>query len=470
MAPGTWFPAAGSGVTKTVPGVVALLATLSGCGPGMRAPGGTGGGSGSGETTASETAASAGSMGSAADMGSGHVLCVAEYCFERIDLREIASPSQVAAGNVDDDPAFEVCGYSRSSDASGSLPPEAWAVDWSGGRPLVLPLRGPEVAEVQAPQYAAPSPIDGVPQFYANGGAYVIEGGALAIREHPRPPIDGFPVPSVGFSGPVDVDGDGRHEVIGYENKSNLYGYTGYVIRYDGDERSVSGPPLPTRKSWVNQTPRDLAVAAGDFDGDGRDEIVVFDDLDVSIAAPSVYDPALNHVVTLRFTDGGYEELWRAPAGLFATELALHDLNGDGEPDLLVGGEGGIALAAGLGGGQFDEPALLDLAPYGTGGRPQWVYGTAAGDFDGDGQLELVAALSLAETNAQTGDLVVIERPLGGPSVRPLLTEAVRAAGYASGWATLAAGDFDGNGVDDVVFMADDGEDDFLAALVFSQE
>jgi hypothetical protein len=97
-----------------------------------------------------------------------------------------------------------VGGYSRPSDACGSLPPEAWAVDWSDGRPVAFPLLGPEVADVQAPQYVAPSPIDGVPQFYANGGAYVIENGSLVIREHPRPPIDGFPGPSVGFSGPVD--------------------------------------------------------------------------------------------------------------------------------------------------------------------------------------------------------------------------------------------------------------------------
>lgn len=463
MALGTWFPVPGSGVTKTAPGVVALLATLSGCGPGMRTPNGTGG-SGSSETVASETATSA------ASMDSGHALCVAEYCFERIDFPDIASPSQVAAGNVDGDPGFEVGGYSRPSDASGSLPPEAWAVDWSDGRPVVISLLGPAVAEVQAPQYAAPSPIDGVPQFYANGGSYVIEDGSLVIREHPRPPIDGFPTSSVGFSGPVDVDGDGRHEVIGYEDDSNPYGYTGHVVGYDGDQRSVIGPPLPAVKSWVNQTPRDLTVAAADFDGDGRDELVVFDDLDVSAGAPSVYDAALNHVVTLRVTASGYEELWRGPAGLFATELALHDLNGDGEQDLLVGGEGGIALAAGLGGGSFNEPVLLELAPYGTGGRPQWVYGTAAGDLNGDGELELIAAVSLAETNAQTGDLVVIEQPLAGPLVRRLLTGAVRAGGYSSGWATLASGDFDSNGVDDVVFVADDGENGFLAALMFSRQ
>jgi hypothetical protein len=53
--------------------------------------------------------------------------------------------------------------------------------------------------------------------------------------------------------------------VIGYENSSNIYAYTGHIVGYDGDQRSVIGPPLPAVKSWVNQTPRDLAVAAADF-------------------------------------------------------------------------------------------------------------------------------------------------------------------------------------------------------------
>lgn len=469
MVPGTRSAAAASGAPMMASGMAALLAVLNGCGPGVRVPGMDGSGS-AGEATVGESGThGATETGAGHDMGTGDVPCPdGEYCFERIDIREIKSPSRVAAGNVDDDPGFEVGGYSQPFDiGSGSLPPEAWAIDWSDGRPVVLPLLGPEVGW---PKFVAPSPIDGVPQFYASGGAYVIEDGSLVSREHPRPPIDGLPGQSVGSSGPVDIDGDGRHEMIDYEDTSNIYAYTGHLVGYVDDQRTVIGPPLPAVKSWVNQMPRDLAIAAADFDGDGRDELIVSDDMDVSIDAPSVYDPALNHVVTLRFDGVGYEELWRAPAGLFATELALYDLDRDGELDLLVGGVGGIALAAGLGGGLFDEPTLLDLAPYGTGGRPQWVYGTAVADLDGDGQPELVAALSLAEVNGQTGDLVLVERPLGEPSMRPLLTEAVLPSGYPSGGATLAAGDFDGNGVDDVVFMAEDGEQGFLAALMFSRE
>lgn len=303
---------------------LALLAVLGGCGPGIRQAD-DGSGSGEQETSAGEagTNSAEGSSAAASSTGTGEVACPeGEYCFERFDLREIGSPSQLAAGNLDDEPGFEVCGQSRPfNPATGSLPPEAWAIDWVDGGPRVLFPSGAGAGHVGAPRFVAPSPLDGVRQCFTPGGAHVIEDGALVTREHPRPPIDGLPPMTVGYSGPVDVDGDGRHEMILYEESTNWYGYTGHLIRYEAEQTFVFGLPLPADKSWNNQEPKDLAIAAADFDGDGRDEIVVFHDLDTTIGAPSTYDPALNHVVTLRIIgDGeGYEELWRAPAGTYAT-------------------------------------------------------------------------------------------------------------------------------------------------------
>src|SRR5690606_3067622 len=128
-APGTRHPAPGvrgvaASSTSDPRRALALLAVLGGCGPGIRQAD-DGSGSGEQETSTGEagTNSAEGSSAAASSTGTGEVACPeGEYCFERFDLREIGSPSQLAAGNLDDEPGLAVCGQSRPfNPATGSL-------------------------------------------------------------------------------------------------------------------------------------------------------------------------------------------------------------------------------------------------------------------------------------------------------------------------------------------------------------
>ena len=76
------------------------------------------------------------------------------------------------------------------------------------------------------------------------------------------------------------------------------------------------------------------------------------------------------------------------PAGTNPTSVAAGDFNGDGKLDLVVanGGSGNVSILLGNGDGTFQTH--LD---YGVASAPRSV---AVGDFNGDGKLDLAVANS----------------------------------------------------------------------------
>jgi hypothetical protein len=120
------------------------------------------------------------------------------------------------------------------------------------------------------------------------------------------------------------------------------------------------------------------AVAAADFNGDGRGDLAV------------VNNHANTVSVLLGNAGGTFQAALTAATGQSPRSVAVGDFNADGRADLAVGGDGGLYALPGNGNGTFGAPAAVGLGNMGL--TPASV---AVGDFNADGKLDLGAACNV---------------------------------------------------------------------------
>ncbi len=167
---------------------------------------------------------------------------------------------------------------------------------------------------------------------------------------------------------------------------------------------------------------RPQMVAAGDFNGDGHQDVVV-----VGIAeASKVY-----------LGDGTGELTESASLGTGLGSVVVTDISGDGILDLVGNLTGGIVILVGVGDGSFEAPQVIYTAPSVT--APTVV------DLNNDGASELVFGVDVL--NVTLDDLVVLTRDDGGAWVT--LQTFVGANAHAG-----ISGDFNEDGFQDVVVLA----------------
>jgi hypothetical protein len=118
------------------------------------------------------------------------------------------------------------------------------------------------------------------------------------------------------------------------------------------------------------------ALAAGNFDGNGTIDLAVANFNNANASTVSVF---------LGNGDGTFAPAVTYPVGVGPSSIATGDFNGDGVTDLAVGNQNGatVSILIGDGLGAFSQP------------NPAYAVGTTdlanvvAGDFDGDGNLDL---------------------------------------------------------------------------------
>ncbi len=295
-----------------------------------------------------------------------------------------------------------------------------------------------------------------------------------ALQAHPLPGPDGgrnslYRNDLTGDGRPQFVDvteeagvGDGGYgmgmAVGDYDNDGDLDLYVtnfgpNRLYRNEGDGRFTEVTAIPVEDRWST------SAAFVDCDGDGWLDLFVVNYVNYSVrenkvchgpagrrdyCGPESFDPVPDRLFRNR-GDGTFEDVSIA-AGIdraFGSGLGVvsADFNGDGAPDLYVANDGNAnQLWINRGDGSFEDTALLAGAAYNADGRAEAGMGVTAGDFDGDGDEDVFLSHLDGEHNT-----LLVNDGRGGFDDRTedfdLAAVSWPYTGFGTGWA-----DLDGDG------------------------
>ena len=237
---------------------------------------------------------------------------------------------------------------------------------------------------------------------------------------------------------PGDFDRDGRLDLAIVSNSSEA------VFLYAGNDQGGFGPPVDTtvRDSYLG------GLVTDDFNGDGL--------LDMAASVLEQDQVAIK----IGHGDGTFGPETRFPAGVGPLTLASADMNVDGLKDLVVlvrnwhfqapnpPPTGNVGVLLGNGDGTFQPPALFDD----PGLRP--VEAMHVRDLDGDGVPDVVVANGTDSEGSFQPDLSYFHGNGDGTLTPAGHLSAGTVNVYPYAWTyvqSLASGDFDGDGVLDIV-------------------
>lgn len=222
----------------------------------------------------------------------------------------------------------------------------------------------------------------------------------------------------------ADLDADGRMEWVTVQRMSRTL--TIHRLRREGMLRRSVLLPDGVVPDWV---------FAGDANGDGKADLVVLS--------------GAERLALVLAGDGqdGFVEMNRVRTGPGPVAVAIRDFDGNGTPDLIVGcqgsageghSDGDVRVFAALAGGVYADPVLVL-----RGSRPQSL---AVQDLDGDGDVDVVVACQGSSIGGHVDAGLAVLRNGGRGALVPF-------GRYGTGGQTrgLAVGDLDRDGALDCV-------------------
>jgi hypothetical protein len=220
----------------------------------------------------------------------------------------------------------------------------------------------------------------------------------------------------------ADLNGDGILDLAVADRGTYANNFTDSsvsILLGNGD-----GTFQPAVNYQAGSEPVCLAVA--DFNGDGIPDLAVGNEHDTTVS------------ILLGNGDGTFQAARSYATGYFPQSLAVGDFNGDGVLDLALVGNS-VSILLGNGDGSFQ---LFQSSAGSIDGSPVSGFSVAVGDFNGDGVLDLTVATASANTQ---GGILAIFLGNGDGSFR-----ATQATIPGSDTASVAVGDFNGDGIPDL--------------------
>jgi len=254
------------------------------------------------------------------------------------------------------------------------------------------------------------------------------------------PEITPYAVPRYGANVAAgDLDGDGYDEILTGAGPGPVFGP--HVRGFE-----VDGTPLPGLSFLAYGTPRwGVNVAAGDFDGDGYDEIVT------GAGPGAVFGP---HVRAFDY-DGTAPVVPMNGVSYFAygtlrwgVNVAAGDLDGDGYDEIVTGAGPGAVFGPHVRGWNVDGGAAeaMPAVSYFAYNTPRWGVNVACGDIDADGIAEMITAPGPSPSFPSH----IRGFDYDGSTVTPIdeINFFVFGTGYG---ARVGSGDMNGDGGDDIL-------------------
>ena len=250
----------------------------------------------------------------------------------------------------------------------------------------------------------------------------------------------------------ADFNGDGRADIA---LSSHLRGMV-TLINEAGGHYAPWGEGLGLRAP--GQFPDEAlfssrSIAVADWNGDGQPDLLALNEGPSRFASNVIVGDAL----ALFLNRGGYwERMTQAnPLRSFGDALAIGDINGDGQPDALIGTQvAGNRLLLQLGDKRSFVSTELHALPMSAA-----ITAVALHDFDGDGRDEVVNATRAVERGAYCTGLQVVSIKADGSEQPTMLWREVSRDPVVA----IDVADFNGDGIADVFALRQQGGMMFFA-------